>query len=57
MIYWRAHSFYPALLSDFLQPGMVNNSGTGNAKVTVFLTPEEVDRAVKTNVDFGLPGQ
>jgi uncharacterized protein with GYD domain len=36
---------------------MVNASGTANAKVTVLLTPEEVDRAVKTNVDFRLPGQ
>ncbi len=36
---------------------MVNASGTASAKVTVLLTPEEVDRAVKTNVDFSLPGQ
>ena len=36
---------------------MVTASGTGNAKVTVLLTPEEVDRAVKTNVDFSLFGQ
>ena len=36
---------------------MVNASGTANAKVTVLLTPEEVDRAVKTSVDFSPPGQ
>jgi uncharacterized protein with GYD domain len=36
---------------------MVNASGTANVKVTVLLTPEEVDRAVNTNVDFSLPGQ
>ena len=36
---------------------MVNASGTANAKVTVLLTPEEIDRAVKTSVDFSPPGQ
>ena len=36
---------------------MVNASGAANAKVTVLLTPEEVDRAVKTSIDFSPPGQ
>ena len=36
---------------------MVNASGTANAKVTVLLTPEDVDKAVKTSVDFSPPGQ
>jgi uncharacterized protein with GYD domain len=36
---------------------MVNASGVGNAKVTVLLTPEDVDKAVKTSVDFSPPGQ
>ncbi len=36
---------------------MVNASGLAKAKVTVLLTPEEVDRAAKTSVDFSLPGQ
>ena len=36
---------------------MVNSSGVGNAKVTVLLTPEDVDKAVKTSVDFIPPGQ
>ena len=36
---------------------MVNASGAANAKVTVLLTPEEIDRAVKTSVDFSAPGQ
>ncbi len=34
---------------------MVNASGLAKAKVTVLLTPEEVDRAAKTSVDFNLP--
>ena len=36
---------------------MVNASGVGNAKVTVLLTPEDIDTAVKTSVDFSPPGQ
>jgi len=36
---------------------MVNASGLAKAKVTVLLTPEEVDRAAKTKVDFSPPGQ
>lgn len=36
---------------------MVNASGTADAKVTVLLTPEEVDRAIKMNIDFSPPGQ
>lgn len=36
---------------------MVNASGLAKAKVTVLLTPEEVDRATKTSVDFSVPGQ
>ena len=36
---------------------MVNASGLAKAKVTVLLTPEEVDRAAKTRVDFSPPGQ
>ena len=36
---------------------IVNASGTGNAKVTVLLTPEDIDQAVKTSVEFRPPGQ
>lgn len=36
---------------------MVNASGTRNPKVTVLHTPEEVYRAIETNVDFSLPKQ
>ena len=36
---------------------MVNASGLAKAKVTVLLTPEEVDRAAKTSVDFSPPRQ
>jgi uncharacterized protein with GYD domain len=34
---------------------MVNASGLAKVKVTVLLTPEEVDRAAKTSVGFSLP--
>ena len=36
---------------------MVNASGTANAKVTVLLTPEEVDQATKKSVEYSPPGQ
>jgi len=36
---------------------MVNASGTANAKVTVLLTPEEVDQATKKTVEYSPPGQ
>jgi hypothetical protein len=36
---------------------MVKASGVAKAKVTVLLTPEEVDRAAKTSVEFSPPGQ
>jgi uncharacterized protein with GYD domain len=35
----------------------VNASGTMNVKIVVLLTPEEVDQAVKMNVEFRPPGQ
>ena len=34
-----------------------NSTGTINAKVTVLLTPEEVDEATKRTVDFRAVGQ
>jgi uncharacterized protein with GYD domain len=36
---------------------MVNASGVAKAKVTVLLTPEEIDRAAKMSVDYSPPGQ
>jgi uncharacterized protein with GYD domain len=36
---------------------MVNASGAANAKITVLLTPEEIDRAAKISVDYKSPGQ
>jgi uncharacterized protein with GYD domain len=35
----------------------VNASGTIKARTTVLMTPEEVDKAAKTTVDFRAPGQ
>jgi hypothetical protein len=36
---------------------MVNASGAAKAKITVLLTPEEIDRAAKMSVDYSAPGQ
>ena len=36
---------------------MVNASGAAKAKITVLLTPEEIDRAAKMSVDYSGPGQ
>ena len=36
---------------------MVNASGAAKAKITVLLTPEEIDRAAKISVDYTGPGQ
>lgn len=36
---------------------MVNASGVINAKTTVLLTPEEIDKATKKTVEFRPPGQ
>lgn len=36
---------------------VVNASGAVNAKVTVLITPEEVDQATKKSVDYLPPGQ
>ena len=36
---------------------MVNASGTANAKVTVLLTPEEVDQATRKTFEYSPPGQ
>jgi uncharacterized protein with GYD domain len=36
---------------------MVNASGVAKAKITVLLTPEEIDRAAKMSVDYSPPGQ
>ena len=35
----------------------VNASGTIKARITVLMTPEEVDKAAKTTVNFRPPGQ
>ena len=36
---------------------VVNASGAVNAKVTVLITPEEVDQATKKSLDYIAPGQ
>ena len=36
---------------------VVNASGAVNAKVTVLITPEEVDQATKKSLDYIPPGQ
>jgi len=36
---------------------IVNAAGTAKVKTTVLITPEEVDQAVKTSVDYRPPGQ
>lgn len=36
---------------------IVNASGVAKAKITVLLTPEEIDRAAKMSVDYSPPGQ
>ena len=36
---------------------VVNASGAVNAKVTVLITPEEVDQATKISLDYIPPGQ
>jgi len=36
---------------------VVNASGAAKAKMTVLLTPEEIDRATKKRVDYLPPGQ
>ena len=36
---------------------IVNASGAAKARVTVLLTPEEVDQATKKTVDYSPPGQ
>jgi hypothetical protein len=36
---------------------VVNASGAAKAKMTVLLTPEEVDEATKKSVDYIPPGQ
>ncbi len=36
---------------------VVNTSGAAKVKITVLLTPEEVDQATKTSVDYRPPGQ
>jgi uncharacterized protein with GYD domain len=36
---------------------IVNASGAAKVKITVLLTPEEVDQATKTSVDYRPPGQ
>ena len=36
---------------------VINAAGAAKVKVTVLLTPEEVDQATKTSVDYRPPGQ
>ena len=36
---------------------MVSTAGTGSVKVTVLLTPEEIDRAAKKTLSYRPPGQ
>ena len=35
----------------------INAAGTAKSKITVLLTPEEVDQATKTRVEYHPPGQ
>ena len=36
---------------------VINAAGAAKMKLTVLLTPEEVDQATKTSVDYSPPGQ
>ena len=36
---------------------IINAAGAAKVKITVLLTPEEVDQATKTSVDYRPPGQ
>lgn len=36
---------------------VINAAGAAKMKITVLLTPEEVDQATKTSVDYRPPGQ
>jgi len=36
---------------------VINAAGAAKMKITVLLTPEEVDQATKTSVDYSPPGQ
>jgi uncharacterized protein with GYD domain len=36
---------------------VINAAGAAKVKITVLLTPEEVDQATKTSVDYRPPGQ
>jgi len=36
---------------------VINAAGAATVKITVLLTPEEVDQATKTSVDYRPPGQ
>jgi hypothetical protein len=46
-----------ALFVIFDFPDNVNASGDAKAKVTVLLTPEEIDQATKKTAEYGPPGQ
>jgi hypothetical protein len=47
----------PENVSATIGSMVVNASGAAKAKMTVFLTPEEIDWATKKSVDYLPPGQ
>ena len=47
----------PDNVSATIMSLVVNASGAVNAKVTVLITPEEVDQATKKSLDYVPPGQ
>jgi len=48
---------FPDNISATTASLLVNASGAAKVKVTVLLTPEEVDQATKKTVDYSPPGQ
>jgi hypothetical protein len=51
------HMDSTALFVIFDFPDNVNASGDAKAKVTVLLTPEEIDQATKKTAEYGPSGQ
>ena len=47
----------PDSISSLTGSILANASGTVNVKITVLITPEEVDEAVKKTMDWRPPGQ
>ena len=48
---------FPDNISATTASLLVNASGAAKVKMTVLLTPEEVDQATKKTVDYSPPGQ